>query len=292
MKKMLLAGVLLAGMAVVIGVWVVSHADGSPPGTVGGAWEAIHHAADDGDVEKVRQLLDQGEDVNRRTKHGWTPLHLAAKKNRLDVAALLIDRGADLNIVGWGATPLQDAAFQNHGAMGELLRERGATVDASSAAGFGWMDELVVLLDQQPDLLEPCPDERRGRVCCPCLLHAAARGGQAEAVRLLLDRGAPVNVPDERGRTSLHFAAEHNRPEVITLLVQAGHEVDVSGRGVVPPLYGAAGKGHVAAVRALLEHGADPAKLTASGTAMDIARRRGHAEVVQVLEAWANQSQP
>lgn len=49
-------------------------------------------------------------------------------------------------------------------------------------------------------------------------LHAAARWGQVQSVRLLLDSGADVNLPDKDGRTALDYAKESRHEEVIKLL--------------------------------------------------------------------------
>ncbi|GLD99545.1 hypothetical protein PINS_up008271 [Pythium insidiosum] len=53
-------------------------------------------AAKNGDVERVRSLLDEGVDVNARDDHDFCePLHLAAQGGHADVVRLLLDRGAD-----------------------------------------------------------------------------------------------------------------------------------------------------------------------------------------------------
>jgi len=58
-------------------------------------WTNLHSAAFNGDVKRVRKLLEKGENPNIKNKDGWTPLHVAAFWDRVDVVALLLERGAD-----------------------------------------------------------------------------------------------------------------------------------------------------------------------------------------------------
>ena len=49
-----------------------------------------------GDYDAVRSLIQQGEDVNKKST-GLTPLMFAARHNQPEIAQLLIDNGAKLN---------------------------------------------------------------------------------------------------------------------------------------------------------------------------------------------------
>ncbi|KAM0857323.1 hypothetical protein ACQ4PT_048518 [Festuca glaucescens] len=84
----------------------------------------------------------------------------------------------------------------------------------------------------------------------------AAHGGNAQAMRYLLDRGADPAIADERGSTPLHNAALQGHYEAVRLLLSKGVPVDpVDHRGT--PLHLAASNDHVEVVKVLLEHSAD-----------------------------------
>lgn len=53
-------------------------------------------------------------------------------------------------------------------------------------------------------------------------LMAAAKGGNLEIVRFLLERGADVNARNEYGKTALRLAALDHRDDVVDYLQQCG----------------------------------------------------------------------
>jgi hypothetical protein len=68
---------------------------------------SIHNAVRNGNLNRVRTLLNQGVSVNARDQAGFTPLHAAAFARRLNVVQELLKRGAHVNPRNmWGSTPL------------------------------------------------------------------------------------------------------------------------------------------------------------------------------------------
>jgi ankyrin repeat protein len=57
-------------------------------------WTALHYAAQRGDLDCVRSLIEKKVDVNARSKEGETPLKLASAKGHSDVEAALTAAGA------------------------------------------------------------------------------------------------------------------------------------------------------------------------------------------------------
>lgn len=88
-------------------------------------------AAESGDIDAIRRLLDGGADVNIKDKDwGFGPLHSAAGTGRSDIAELLLARGAIVDAKdSTGATPLHEAAKRGHVNVAELLIARGANVN-------------------------------------------------------------------------------------------------------------------------------------------------------------------
>lgn len=98
----------------------------------------LHEAAKSGDIKKVQELIDSGEDVDARDSIGTTPLHRAAMEGHAEVSDLLLKAGADMNArtLGDEETPLFLAASERRTAMVKLLLERGADVNSRTIGGY------------------------------------------------------------------------------------------------------------------------------------------------------------
>ena len=93
----------------------------------------------------------------------------------------------------------------------------------------------------------------------------AARRGEVEVVRSLLESGGDVNEARGDGLTALHAAAERGHVEITKLLISAGAELDAGTRiGGYTSLHLAARGGHTSVVMALAEVGADVNATTAN----------------------------
>ncbi|MCV2488729.1 ankyrin repeat domain-containing protein [Geodermatophilus sp. YIM 151500] len=222
-----------------------------------------------GDADAVRTAVTDDPrllqaTVERDGQGGWTPVHVAVAEGRGDVVRVLAEAGGDLAArTERDRTPLHVALEQAPTLVG-LLRELGAVVDAASAAYLDDVDQLVRELDGGAPLADP--------VTGVDLLSLAAYGGAAEAVRLLLDRGADADGG------ALHAAAGQGHVDVVRMLLAAGADVDRrdpdTGRS---PLHAAVAAGPSGdapeVVRALLDAGADVNATTADGaSAVDISR--------------------
>lgn len=91
----------------------------------------------------------------------------------------------------------------------------------------------------------------------PGALHAAARYGHAEAVRLLLQAGAWQDQPGRYDATPLLEAAEHGTLQVARILVDAQSDLNQMGLGRTTPLLAACERGHLSMAQLLVERGAN-----------------------------------
>ncbi len=106
-------------------------AQSSTPGDKAGA---LAEAARKGDAAIVKQLLDDGVDVNTKYRYGATALSYACDRGHFDVVKLLVDRGADVNVKDtfYNATPLTWAVSPamgrkpQHPEVVRLLLQHGA----------------------------------------------------------------------------------------------------------------------------------------------------------------------
>ncbi len=96
-------------------------------------------------------------------------------------------------------------------------------------------------------------------------LHYAATNDQQEAITILIDGKASVDLSDTRKRTPLHLASFKGSLGSVKLLLQAGANVDLRDLSGQSPLHFATEAGHLDVIRTLLEAGADPNVQDADG---------------------------
>jgi ankyrin repeat protein len=105
-------------------------------------------------------------------------------------------------------------------------------------------------------------------------------------VRLLVANGAELNAAHGDGMTGLHWAAENGNPEIASILLESGADVEAVTRlGAYRPLHLAARRGDASVIQLLLDASADPEAESATGgvTPLHFAAASGRAASVQAL---------
>ena len=276
-----------------------------PTGAIDGQ-TPIHVAARCGNVEAVRSLFKHGVSPNIRDKDGNTPIHLAAFRGQYEVIEILVDHGADLTVQNnEGETALHIAAHKavdpttfefimGHGADGGCKDRRGRTpLEIAAIPDNGKFVEQIL-----ERLAIPCPANLTRLHSATRLLNAVKKEQMVVINERLRVPDIDVNLPDERGRTCLHFAASYGQKKIVESLLERGALVNARtypnrtsySRGITgkdswtTPLHIAAGRGLPNTVGVLLNHGADLHATDDDGyKAFYIAAQEGHANVIKVL---------
>ena len=221
----------------------------------------LYDAANSGDTEKVRLLLEAGADVNwaNEAKSQNTPLIRAAENGHTECVSLLLNApGIDVNKANnTGNSPLSVAADNGHTECVRLLHAAPG-ININQAAQDG---------------------------ATPLILAAAK--GHTECVRLLLAApGININQAGQQGATPLLCAALNGHTECVRLLLAApGIDVNMADEDGYTPLLCAAAKGHTECVRLLLAApGIDINKASSNGTTpLYWAERNNHTECARLI---------
>ena len=126
-------------------------------------------------------------------------------------------------------------------------------------------------------------------VCCALArgeapLADAAERNDRQAIVELVRRGIDVSHAHPDGMTALHWAAYHDEPELVHLLLKSNAKANAANRYGVTPLSLACTNGSAAIVEALLKSGADSNSTLPGGeTALMTAARTGRLEPVAAL---------
>jgi ankyrin repeat protein len=162
---------------------------------------------------------------------GCTTLGLVAtsahpEKAGVQIALLrtLLDRGAKLQHPSAGGKKhsiVHGCLANGRSAAARFLADLGAPLDLESAAALGRLDVLRSYFD---DSRAPRPETDRQKIES-ALLYACGYGS-LETARFLLDRGTNAVAHDDQGQTTLHWAAWTPQVDVIRLLLERGAPVE------------------------------------------------------------------
>ncbi|XP_068250123.1 putative ankyrin repeat protein RF_0381 [Palaemon carinicauda] len=236
--------------------------------------ENLAKEAEKGNLEKVKDLVSRGADVNFS---GGNPLWNAARGGYIEIVKYLIESGAnpdgDESFKG-GIVAV--AAEHNHLDILDILIASGASVTPGEygrnvlfrAAENGHLEAVRKLIQAGADV----------NYGDGFSLLNAAKNGHLEVVKTFIDAGADVNAG---GGWILNNVAHAGETEVMKSLIAAGatkEHIDVSMRA-------AARGGHLETVKLLLDNGADAKRAGLLRTAATA----GNLDIVKLfLEAGAN----
>ncbi|KAK3178099.1 hypothetical protein OEA41_000232 [Lepraria neglecta] len=166
------------------------------------AWNAIRYASKLGSRDGFYLVLDKGIDVNTvRITDGFTALHNVIRAGNEHAARMLVDNGADVNKAvargtghAEGMRPLHFAVARGSALMAKLLLERGADINIRDRDGHTLI--TFGIADNDEDRLA--------------------------AMSALLNAGADLQIPNNKGVTALHIACFQGAPQVVELLQARG----------------------------------------------------------------------
>ena len=158
----------------------------------------LHIAAQEGDVQKMRKLINNGADVNAVGPQKATPLFFTANTGSVEAARLLLNNGADINFaIPEGGTALHSALLKGHADLALFLIDKGADIHKATYTNV------------QP-------------------LHVAALSGLPLVVRRLIQEGADIHAVTAKEQNPLLLAllgfgtGKTDDPACVRMLFRAG----------------------------------------------------------------------
>ena|SRR6218665_535213 len=130
--------------------------------------ELLFNAIEKNNLAKVKELIENGVNVNDTDTYGYTALHIASSKGLIDLAFLLVENGIDLNSQDKnGQTILHYVAEYNQLELGKTVLDKGASLSIADKYG------------NQP--------------LWTAVFNDKGRGDRIDIIKLFLENGANVN---------------------------------------------------------------------------------------------------
>ncbi len=255
-------------------------------------WTALSEAAYAGRLETVKYLVGQGANIEARDEDGWTVLMNAAGiTNNLSVVRFLVESGADVLAVGddQRTTAWSVAMTVGNTAIADYLKSltnAGDSVPLSREEARAELRRLGIDYSENTFFRAAAGD----------VLNAYGQGvsgaygyvggaSNLDVVKLFVWAGWSADYRGSNyGETALHNAAAGGHLAAVRYLVEQGADLEATRYDDYTALHNAAAGGHLAVVRYLVEQGADlEAKSRYDFTALLSAAYRGHWEVVKFL---------
>jgi len=201
--------------------WIISEKEAEKLG------KKLFSEVEKGDFEKVKELIEEGADVNVCNEDKWSSLLVASSKGFCSIVEMLIERGADVN-------------RKNGDKMSSLL---GACLS-------GHLDVARVLIKNNAKIEDVTENGET-------TLMFAVEKGNYQIVKFLVEEGGDVNKKDCYGKTALMRAVVKEKSgEIVRYLLEHGVDVDEQNDDGLTALMLACGVGNVEAVELLVDYGA------------------------------------
>jgi len=221
---------------------------------------ALHYSAHRDDLEIARLLTKSKANASAANVYGVTPLSLACTNRSTNMVNVLLEGGANPNAMTWagdsvlmncartgtteavaallaaganpnaaenslGQTPLMWAAAAGHSEIVQLLIDNGADVNKTTTASA----------DKLPNTCRICAwKQSPGGFTA---LMYAARGGDVQAARLLLEAGADINEATAEHGNSLVLASASGHEDLALFLLASGADTESKDENGVTALH-------------------------------------------------------
>jgi ankyrin repeat protein len=227
-------------------------------------------------LQKLKKLIETGDDLNFKNKDGDTLLIIASINNRIEIAENLIKAGADLNIQNYnGDTALIIAIKNNYIEIAKMFIDAEADLnikDNNGDTALLWAS-INNRIEIAKMLIDAGADLNIQNYNGDTALIIAIKNNYIEIAKMLIKAGADLNIKNYNGYTALLWASKNNI-EIAELLIKSGAELFTRNQDDETLLSLFINSNNIEVVKLLIEAGAD----------LNIYNRNEYTPLIQAIE--------
>lgn len=246
----------------------------------------LHITTQRGNLEIVKLLLDNGANVNETTVLGDSALHYAIQHEYEEIVKLLIDKGADINLVNKNKiSPIHRAINIESLSLIKYLVKKGVNLDVKNNNGLNILSivssfnnlPMIKFLFRQHQINEQSDLKFTA-------LHFATFKGNFSVSKFLIEHGADLNIPDNKGRTPIFHTVSEGHYQIVDYLISNGADINIKDCEQNTLLRLACSRGYVNIIELLISKGMDVNEIDYEGNTLAyIASYTNQLEVVECL---------
>ncbi|KAE8449006.1 hypothetical protein EG329_008594 [Mollisiaceae sp. DMI_Dod_QoI] len=227
----------------------------------------LHVAIRNGDLVKIKELIEKGESIEAYDARGMTPLHTAAARGQVEILDILAKKAPNIEIPCKDATkdtPLILAARRGKSTSINVLLDNGAAIEGVNDGDYApLMCASYECHAQAVDVLlkrgaNPNSRDKEGFSGSPLLLASGRNDLGIETMKLLVQYGADVNPTFHKlGWTPLLKASDMGNDGEVEYLLSVGGDPNVKDYAQRTPLRYATHHARERSVQMILDAGAE-----------------------------------
>jgi ankyrin repeat protein len=206
--------------------YLLSHVQGIPPEDSDAATgELVKCCMEAPKRPRALELVDMTRPMIDDDNHNWTTLHIAADRGDVDMVKYLVEKGANPSAhTLFGQTPLQVAAIRLNSEVVDYLSQLQGTAESAKGPSCGynflhlaaWNGDATLINRLVKAKGDPSLSTSEGWTP----LHLAAQNGHLKVVELLLQLGVELEPVSVAGFLPLHLAAQNGHGLVVERLLR------------------------------------------------------------------------
>lgn len=183
----------------------------------------LHFAAHTGDLYRFHNALKEGIDIDAQTKLGKTALYIAAERGQVEIVKELLELGADVNLKAEDETLLHAASSSpNPNLLEKIVKLLPHLINEQTKEGYTALHNasivgnpscISILLNNGAslDIVNNEGDDA---------LILATRARQTAAVAFLLEQKMDPNKKNKDGNSPLHIATANGDINTVNVLLE------------------------------------------------------------------------